>query len=200
MTPLIVAIILAAGESRRMGKLKQLMPLAKVTILERTIDNFLNSNVHKVIVVVGNEAARVTDVIASRPVIVTLNPYYRQGMSTSIAVGLNSVSDEIQGIMLALADQPFVDSQTINYLLESFSTNEKGIVIPTYQGQRGHPVIFAIKYKEKLLELKGDVGGRNIVKDHPEDIIEVAVKCRGICIDIDTMGNYTRSIKQEEGN
>ena len=66
----------------------------------------------------------------------------------------------------------------------------KGITIPVCQGKRGHPVIFAIKYKEELWGLKGDVGGREIIDRHPDDILEVSVDCAGIHTDIDTMGDY----------
>jgi len=190
MVPLISAIILAAGESRRMGKPKQLMPLGKTTILERTVDNFLNSEVYDVIVVVGYRAGEVASLIANRPVAVAVNSAYREGMSTSIVAGLGLISDKAQGVMIALADQPFVDSQTINRLIEAFGVYDKGIVMPTYQGRKGHPVIFSIKYKEELLALKGDIGGRQIIDQHPDDVLEVVVNCEGICIDIDSVDSY----------
>ena len=190
MIPLISAIILAAGESRRMGEPKQLMPLGKTTILERTVDNFLNSAVHDVIVVVGYRAEEVISLIADRSVAIAVNSAYREGMSTSIVTGLGLISDKTQGVMLALADQPFIDSHTINHLIEAFGAHNKNIAIPVYQGKRGHPVIFAIKYKEELLRLKGDIGGREIIGQHPDDILEVTVNCEGICVDIDTVDNY----------
>jgi len=183
MIPLISAIILAAGESRRMGEPKQLMPLGKTTILERTVDNFLNSEVHDVIVVVGYRAEEVISLIADRSVAIAVNSAYREGMSTSIVAGLSLISDKTQGVMLALADQPFIDSHTINHLIEAFGAHNKNIAIPVYQGKRGHPVIFAIKYKEELLRLKGDIGGREIIGQHPDDILEVTVDCEGICVD-----------------
>jgi molybdenum cofactor cytidylyltransferase len=89
--------------------------------------------------------------------------------------------------MLTMADQPFVDSQTINRLIEEFKTHDKGIAIPTYKGRRGHPLIFSLKYKAPLAGLKEDIGGREIIREHPEDVLEVAVDCEGIVIDIDTM-------------
>jgi len=190
MIPLISAIILAAGESRRMGEPKQLMPLGKTTILERTVDNFLNSEVHDVIVVVGYRAEEVISLIADRSVAIAVNSAYREGMSTSIVAGLSLISDKIQGVMLALADQPFIDSHTINHLIEAFGAHNKNIAIPVYQGKRGHPVIFAIKYKEELLRLKGDIGGKEIIGQHPDDILEVTVNCEGICVDINTVDNY----------
>lgn len=190
MAPLISTIILAAGESRRMGQPKQLLPLGKTTILERTIDNYLNSEVHDVVVVLGYRAEEIVSLITKRPVRVAVNSAYREGMSTSIVAGLSLISDNAQGIMFALADQPFVDSQTINRLVESFGAYDKSIIVPTYQGRRGHPVIFPIKYKEELLSLKGDIGGREIIHRHPGDVLEVAVNCEGICVDIDTVDTY----------
>ena len=187
---MISAIVLAAGESKRMGKPKLMLPLGKSTILEQTIDNFLNSEVDEVITVLGYRAEEMLNLIANRPVIVAINPAYRRGMSTSIVAGLSMVSDRAQGVMLGLADQPFVDTQTINHLVDEFGAHNKGIAIPLYQGRRGHPVIFAIKYKEELLRLKGDVGGRDIVSHHPDDILEVTVNCEGVNIDIDTVSCY----------
>jgi len=188
---MISAILLAAGESKRMGELKQLMPFGQnTTIVEQAIDNLLSAAVNEVIVVVGYRAEEVIKSIVGKPVKIAINPNYRQGMSTSIIAGLNLVDSRAQAVMLTLGDQPLINSQTINRLIEEFHNHDRGIAIPTYQGRRGHPIIFAIKYKEKLLELKGDIGGRQIVKDHPDDILEVAVNAGGIITDIDTISDY----------
>lgn len=186
MPSLISVIILAAGESKRMGKPKQLMPLRRTTILEQTIDNFLNSEVNEVIVVLGHRAEEAKRIIAARPVKLAINSNYQQGMSTSIIAGLNMVDSRAQAVMLALGDQPFIDSQTINSSVEAFGAHNKGIAIPVYRGRRGHPVVFAIRYKGELLRLEGDIGGREIIDRHPDDVLEVAVNCEGICVDIDT--------------
>jgi len=187
---MISAILLAAGESKRMGKPKQLMLLGKTTMLEQTIDNLLNSKVSEVIVVLGHKAEEITTILVTKPVKIALNPVYHQGMSTSIITGLNLVDERARAVMLALADQPFIDSQTINRLIDEFCDHNKGIVIPTYQSRWGHPVIFAIKYKEELSGLKGDIGGRQIIEHHPDDVLEVAVDSPGINIDIDTTDDY----------
>jgi molybdenum cofactor cytidylyltransferase len=193
---MISAIILAAGRSERMSRLKQLMPWQQSTVLEQTVDNFLGSKANEVIVVVGYRAEEVRRVLAGKPVRWVINPDYEQGMSASIIAGLSLVDDQTQAVMLALGDQPLINSQTISRLIDEFSGCDKGIVIPTYRGRRGHPVIFALTYKEQLLQLKGDVGGRQIIARHPEDVLEVAVDCEGVCIDIDTVENYC-SIKSD---
>lgn len=192
MVFMISAILLAAGESKRMGKLKQLMPLGEKSILEHSLDSLIRSKVGEVILVVGREAEAVMKKVAARPVMITVNPDYRQGMSTSIARGLDSVNDSAGAVMLALADQPFIDSRVINRLIDEFDTHNKGIVVPVYKGRRGHPIIFAIKYKDELLGLKGDTGGKEIIDRHPDDILEVAVDSEDIYIDIDDMKSYQR--------
>jgi len=188
----VSAVILAAGESKRMGRPKQLIALGEATILERTIANFLNSRVGEVVVVLGHRAGEIARRIAGSPVTIAINADYRQGMSTSIIAGLRRVSDKAQGVMLALADQPFIDSQTIDQLLAAFTGHNKGIVVPVYKGRRGHPVIFATGYKEALQRLKGDIGGREIIRRNPDDVLEVAVSCEGVIVDIDS-GDMLRS-------
>lgn len=191
---MVSAILLAAGESKRMGRLKQLLPLGRTTMVEQAIDNLLNSKVNEVIVVLGYRAEEIIKKIATRPVKIEVNPIYHQGMSTSVITGLKLVDDGARAVMLALADQPFIDSQTINRLIDEFCDHNKGIVIPTYRSRRGHPVIFAIKYKEELSGLKGDTGGRQIMEHHPDDVLEVAVASPGINIDIDTTDDYNSSL------
>ncbi len=187
---MVSSILLAAGKSQRMGRPKQLMPWGQSTMLEQTIDNLLGSAVNEVIVVVGHKAEEIRKTLGAKAVKVVVNPDYEQGMSTSVIAGLNLVDSRAKAVMLVLGDQPLVNSQTFNRLIDEFYNCNKGIIIPTYQGRRGHPVIFAIKYKEELLGLKDDIGGRQIIKDHSEDVLEVAVSCAGICIDIDTVNSY----------
>jgi molybdenum cofactor cytidylyltransferase len=181
----VSAILLAAGEAKRMGRLKQLMPLGSSTMVEQAIDNLLASRVDEIVVVLGYKAEEVKKRIADRPVKIALNPEYSQGMGTSIATGLKMVDSRAGAIMLALADQPFVDSPTIDRLIEEFQAHDKGIAIPVYRGRRGHPVIFSINYKAPLSGLTSDIGGREIIREHPEDVLQVAVDCEGIIIDID---------------
>jgi molybdenum cofactor cytidylyltransferase len=187
---MISAILLAAGQSKRMGELKQLMPFGQSTIVEQAVDNLLGSAVGEVIVVVGYRAEDVIKAIAAKPIKLAINPDYEQGMSTSIIAGLKLVHGRVQGVMLALGDQPLVNSQTIDILIEEFYSHDKGIAVPTYQGRRGHPIIFATKYRKQLLKLSGDVGGRQIISDHPDDVLEVAVDSESIVADFDTTGDY----------
>lgn len=182
----VSAILLAAGRSSRMGKLKQLMPLGDSTILEQTLDNLLGSKAAEVIVVLGHKAEEITKRLSGRPVKLVVNPLYRKGMGTSIAAGLKFVDSQAEAVMLVLGDQPYVDSPTIDRLIDAFSSSKKGLIIPTHKGQRGHPLIFARNYKAQLSKLTGDIGGREIIRENPKDILEVSVDGEGILIDIDT--------------
>ena len=192
---MVSAILLAAGESKRLRMPKLLLPFGKSTILEQTIDNLLNSRVDEVIVVLGYRAEEMMRKLANRPVKIAINPIYHQGMSTSIVKGLSLVNNRAQAVMVTLADQPLIDSQTINRLIEESLGYDKGIVIPTYQAERGHPVIFASEYKEELLGLKGDIGGRQTIKEHPNDTLEVIADSKAITMDINTIKDYYTHLK-----
>jgi len=187
---MISGMLLAAGESKRMGKPKQLMPLGQSTIVEQTINNLLDSTLDELIVVVGNRAEEIIRAIANKPIKIAVNQNYQQGMSSSIIAGLHMINHQAQAVMLILGDQPFIASSTINKLISEFHSHDKGIAIPIYKGRRGHPVIFSMRYKEELLKVKGDIGGKQIIKDHSDDILEVAVDSEGILIDINTMNDY----------
>ena len=185
---MVSAILLAAGESKRMGGVnKLLLPFGSSTILEQAVDTLLNSKLDDVIVVLGYGAKEIRKLITSRSVTIVVNPDFCEGMSTSIVAGLKVINDNAHGIMLALADQPLTDSLTINKLLGAFAASNKGIIMPVYHGERGHPIIFANRYKDALSGLKGDIGGREIIGQHLNDTLEVNVNCKGVCVDIDIL-------------
>lgn len=187
---MISAILLAAGESKRMGRLKPGLPLGNSTILEQSIDNLVHSRIDELIVVLGYRAQELMEKVAGRQVKTVINPDYEQGMSTSVIAGLHMVDDKAQAVLFALADQPFIDSKIVDKLIDGFSRHSKGIVVPAYRGRRGHPVIFAVRYREELLRLRGDVGGRQIIKEHTDDVLEIPVDSESINVDIDTMSDY----------
>ena len=187
---MVSAILLAAGESQRMGRPKQLLPFGSSTILGKTIDNLLSSRADEVIVVLGTRAGAMKQVIAGRQVKVVVNPDYRKGMSASLIAGLERVDSKAQWVMVALADQPLIDKDTYNRLIEGALGCDMGIILPTYRSKRGNPVIFSIKYKDELLGLEGDLGGREILRKHPDDILEVAVGSEGVTIDINNLDDY----------
>ncbi|UCE98123.1 MAG: nucleotidyltransferase family protein, partial [Dehalococcoidia bacterium] len=185
-SPFISAILLAAGESKRMGKPKLLLPFGKSTVIGSTIDNLLNSKVNEVIVVLGANIQKTKKALAGKPVKITTNPLYQQGMSTSLICGLMQVNQQSQRIMIALSDQPLIDTKTYDRLIYKSTHSNFGIVVPTYRSRRGNPIIFNVSYKDELLQLKGDIGGRDLLGHHTDDILEVGVDCEGIHINLNT--------------
>jgi len=193
-TAFVSVILLAAGESKRMGKPKLLLPFGSSTILGSTVDNLLGSDVNEVIVVLGANVLETKKATAGKAVKIIINPDYRQGMSTSLISGLKQVDHQAQKIMVALSDQPLINRETYNKLIRESLESDSGIAVPTHKSRRGNPIIFNISYKAELKQLKGDVGGRELLKRHPGDILEVAVDCEGIYINLNTMDDYKSAL------
>lgn len=188
----VSALLLAAGESQRMGHLKQLLPLGGSTLIEVALENLLRSRLQEVIVVLGFGAEEIRPRVEAKGVRVAVNPRYKEGMASSLRVGLDALDPRAEGILVALADQPFIPPEVIDRLIEAFQGTSKGIVVPTFQGRRGHPVIFHRRYMEELRSLSGDQGGRELLHRNPEDLLEVEVDCPGVITDIDTLEDYWR--------
>jgi molybdenum cofactor cytidylyltransferase len=126
-----------------------------------------------------------------------LNPAYRKGISSSIRSGMTVLDPKSVGILIALGDQPFVKAQTINALIKAFKNGKGGIIVPSFKGKRGHPVIFHRRYAKELLRLEGDVGGKRIIESHPHDVWEVPVKSEGVVKDIDTWNVYKKELRRK---
>jgi molybdenum cofactor cytidylyltransferase len=190
----ISALLLAAGMGERMGGAKQLLSLGEQRMVEASLHNLLASRVDEIVVVLGFAADEIRPFVQGKErVRVTVNPRFREGMSTSIHEGVQGVDSRARGILIALADQPFIPPEVIDQLIERFATGEKGIVLPVYEGKRGHPVILRREaYEPELLALQGDVGAREIVQNHPEDVLEVEVASPGVVVDIDEPEDYQR--------
>ena len=195
---MISAIVLAAGEARRMGQFKLLLPWEGKTILEHVLDNLLQSQVNEVILVLGHEAHRILKRIPTQKIKVVINTDYREGMSSSLRKGLAAMKEKSTAFLVVLGDQPGIRKEIINQLIQSFhqSREKRKIVLPTYKGRRGHPVLFSIQYHEEILRLRGDIGARQILKDHPEHTIEVEIDSDTILLDIDTPEDYNKFLKR----
>lgn len=187
---MISVILLAAGESRRMGQPKLLLPWKKTTILENVVDNYLKSKISELIVVVGANQDRTKEVLTSKPVIIVENPHYQEGMGTSIRRGVEAASNQAEGYLIGLGDQPLITTDIIDHLIASFSKERPGIAICAHQRKSGHPVIFARKFRRALCTLKGDIGGRMIIEQHSAEVKYVEVGSKVIFVDIDTSEDY----------
>jgi molybdenum cofactor cytidylyltransferase len=187
-------IILAAGKSERMGQQKMLMPYADQTIIEHIIEKALKSNAGEVRVILGSHHDEITEKILHLPVKITYNDRFENGMLSSVQSGFNALSSSSKAGMILLGDQPMVKISVINRLIESFFKTKKGIVLPVYNGKRGHPVIIDSVYITEINKLNPNIGLRQLMEERSEDIHEVEVDTDTILKDIDTITDYNREL------
>ena len=194
---MISAIVIAAGESKRMGRTKQLLSWQGKVLLQHALDAILGSEVDEVILVLGCEAERILEEVDTQKIKVVINPDYAQGMITSLQQGLKALQRGAEAFFIVLGDQPGISSQIYNQLIYEFRRVYpcKRILLPTYQGKRGHPALFSIDYREEGSALKGDVGFRQIILDHPNDLLLIEMGARAVLEDIDTPEDYENLLK-----
>ncbi len=188
---MISAIVLAAGESTRFGRCKQLVPLGGKTLLEHVIDNVAQSDAGDLVVVLGAHAEEIRRRIDLSGKRVVVNSDYARGMSTSIQAGLRALSDAAEAAMIVLGDQPFVAPATMNRLIAEYRRTRAAAVVPTYHGGRGNPVIIDRALFGEMMDVRGDVGFRAILDRHA--VTTVAVDDRGVIRDIDTTEDLCES-------
>ena len=193
---MIAGIILSAGESKRMGTPKQLLPWRKTFILQQVIENAQASRLGMILLVLGSHADEIAGKIKiSSKTRIVVNQDYKEGMSSSVKCGVNNAPAETEAYMFLLGDQPSIDPDIINKLIDCYQTDKHGIIIPVYDGRRGHPVVFDVKYKQELLAI-GDGGAKIVVGNHIRDILEVHVDSVDVLTDIDTPQDYRNAIGQ----
>ncbi len=186
----IWAIILAAGESVRMQKNKLLLPYNGKTLIEVVIDNISQSAIDKLMIVTGAFKDDLLKTITKLPVDHCFNSNYKEGMLSSVQCGFYNIPDKPQAVMIFLADQPDISTEIINLLIRKFELSKKGIVIPVYQDQRGHPIMIDWKYRYIIEKLNPAIGLRDLLQQYPEDVLEVQVNTSEILMDIDTPKDY----------
>lgn len=193
---MISAILLGAGESKRMGVNKLLLPWGRKTVFEHCLNTLLRSRIREVIVVVNDRIKEAVGPVRRKKLKLVINPDYKKGMSTSIRKGLKRIDPRSDGILISLGDQPVLKTRTVNALVRAFGQGEGKIVVPSFRGRKGHPVIFHRRYKKELLTLKGDMGGRSILLRYPERIKTVPVRSEGVIRDIDTWKDYKNGLRR----
>jgi molybdenum cofactor cytidylyltransferase len=194
---MIWAVILAAGESKRIGRPKLLLPLAGKTIIEKVVAEALSSNVDNTLLVLGAYHEKIIEKMINLPVSTVVNSQFSQGMLSSVQLGFRSLPQGTRAAVVLLGDQPSVSRTVINGVILAYEESQKGIVLPTFKKERGHPVLIDLKFQREIENLAPDVGLRGVVYSHPEDICEVPVKNPGILKDIDTLEDYKRALKSQ---
>ena len=192
------AMILAAGESRRMGQPKLLLPFGEKTIIETVVGKVVSSKVDNTLVVLGSEQEKVEEKIKNFSVKIAFNPDFRSGMLSSVLCGFKTLPEDTQAVVVVLGDQPSVSKEVIDKIVDAYQKTGKGIVLPVYEKERGHPVLINMKYREEVEALDPDVGLRGTVYSHPEDILEVDVDTPSILQDIDDEADYKKELESKE--
>lgn len=186
--PRIAIIVLAAGQSRRMGKDNKLVADVNGTAMVRhTLENIAGVVPDEPIVVTGHEADMVTAALAGLDLKIVHNPKFAAGLSTSLVTGLGALDDEVDGALVCLADMPRVSREDIKKLIAAFDPIEnRAICVPTFRGKRGNPVLWGREFFDPMSRVSGDVGARHLIGAHDDKVVEVEVDSDGVILDVDT--------------
>jgi len=203
-----------------MGTPKQLLPFGGRTVLRCVVENLLAAQVGPVAVVLGHRAGEVAACLEGLPVTVVVNDGYRAGMLSSVQAGVQAVREWGRygehgkygkpgiptlptlailshrapgGFLFCLGDQPQVGPEVIRHVVDAFCASERGIALPVSGGRRGHPAVYAAAYAAEIQALDPGVGLRELVRRHPEDVLEVPVESGAVLEDLDTPEEYARA-------
>jgi molybdenum cofactor cytidylyltransferase len=194
----VSAVVLAAGASTRFGLPKQLVDVGGTTMIEHILHVVQQTGVDEVVVVLGHKAAQVARHIPSWCRI-ALNKRWQEGVSTSIQAGLDAINRIAQAVLFILADQPYIRCAEIDRLLQAYYGHTKAVVVPAYHGRRGNPVLFDRCLFPLLRDLRGDVGGRQVMERLPQQVLAVEMSSPEMFLDIDTRTDYEAFLRMREG-
>lgn len=192
----IWAIILAAGESKRMGSPKMLLPFNGRTMIELVIDNVTNSDVENTMIVLGAYKEELLELIRKTAVKYCYNDDYKDGMLSSVKCGFRNLPETFETVLVFQGDQPLITPKVINTVIEAYRSADKGIVIPVYDKKRGHPLLIARKFRDEIEKLDIREGLRSLANKFPDDVLEVETDNPGILRDFDTYEEYMKEINQ----
>ena len=194
----ISGIVLASGEGKRIGRIKQLLPWKNSTILGTIIDTLKNTNIDKIYIVLGHEKEKILENIKpqlTEKFEVIFNENYKKGMLTSIQEAVKKISDDYYGFIVFLGDQPFINKETVNKFIDRVRLKDYPIVVSCYKGERGHPTFISLEFKEKVLSLNPEKEGlREIIYDarNKNLVFDFETDDEDVIKDIDTFEDYLR--------
>ena len=197
---MIVAVVLSAGESSRMGSPKALLPISGMPFIEEIVRALKGTKVDEILVVLGHHAAEIQERIAHLPITVVVNEDYKKGQLSSLVAALRSLqsrtdSAKIDGLLVHLVDHPFISPPLVDEMIDRFYQSRKLIVVPRCRGRRGHPVLFSRALFSELLSTPVDQGAKAVVHAHRDQTLEVETEYEGVTIDIDTPEEYRRYLE-----
>lgn len=188
----VAGVILAAGYGTRSGTVKSLLPFGGKTLLETVINNVRRSKLSSIVVVLGHASEEIRRSIQFHGCTVVVNRDYSKGQSSSLQAGIRALPGDTAGGMFLLGDQPFIEEQLIDNLIDGFRKRPRHILIPTCGGQRGNPVVVPRHVFPMIAGVTGDTGLRVLFPHLQGQIWEVETSDSGILLDIDTMDDYRR--------
>ncbi len=191
---MVSGLVLAAGLSRRMGRPKQLLRLGATTMLERTIQVAACSQLDEIVVVISPTLADQMRWDAPSRVRRVVNPTPQDGQSSSLRLGLASLSKESSGALVLMCDQPGVTVALVDHLLEAWRSHPAGALVPTYKHERGTPTLLGAELWPLVAQLTGDTGARAVFSSHPEVVRTIEVGHLGTPDDIDTPDKYAETL------
>jgi molybdenum cofactor cytidylyltransferase len=187
----VVALLLAAGQSRRMGAFKPLLPFGKTTVIESCIKYLTTGGVDSVVVVVGHRADDIRKQLSKYSVTFAGNPDPTSEMAASIAAGVREVQASVGAVLISLVDYPAIPPAVIAKILSEWSKGYR-LVKPTWQGRGGHPVLVDLSFRPDLLELEPAAGLKGLFERHEDEVRRIEVDSPYIARDLDTWDDYQR--------
>jgi molybdenum cofactor cytidylyltransferase len=189
-------LILAAGESKRMGFPKMLLTFNGRTMIENVIGNVIRSDVDNTMVVLGADRDTLIELVEKSPVKYCYNDNYKEGMLSSVKCGFRNLPSYFEAVLVFQGDQPLIFPKAINTVIEAYRHSGKGIVIPVYKNKRGHPLLIDRKYRNEIEKLDAHEGLRSLAYQFSDDVLEVETDNSDILRDFDTYEDYKKEINQ----
>jgi molybdenum cofactor cytidylyltransferase len=186
----VAAILLAAGQSQRMGAFKPLLRFGNKTVIESCVDYLLQGGIENVVVVVGHRAAEIKKALAELPVRIAVNPDRQSEMAASIACGVSALPAECEATLITPADYPAVPAGIVKSLIEAWRTSSAKLVVPDHLGRGGHPVLIDLRLRDQLLQLDPQRGLRGLFEAQREQMMRIPVDSPFIARDMDTWEDY----------
>ena len=188
---MVSAILLAAGQSKRMdGENKLTKELRGIPLIKLSVKNILASSIDELIVVLGHQKEIIEKLMDKNEKLkFVFNKDFESGMASSIKTGIYNLSDKTEAFFICLGDMPMVNHDIYNQLIES--KDNKEIIVPTYKGHQGNPVLFNKSMKEKVLDIRGDVGAKKILELNKDKILNLEIDDQSITKGFNTQGDFS---------
>ena len=194
---MIAGLILAAGESTRMGTPKATLAFRGRTFLEWIVATLREGGLERIFVVLGHQAENIQRQVTIELAHVVINPEYRSGQTSSLQAGLRALAvGDPEAALLCLVDHPAISAETVRRIVANFEQCRAPVVIPTYRGRRGHPVLIGRQLFDELIALTSGTGADSVVRKYRHVTKFLEVDDEGVIIDVDDPECYRRLISR----